>query len=50
MAEANGFIVAAYVVAWLGLLGYGAWLHGASRRARAEFEEASRESGGGDRE
>ena len=50
MADANGFIVAAYVVAWIGLLGYGFYLHGTSRRARAEYEEASRESGGGHRE
>lgn len=50
MAEANGFIVAAYVVAWVGILGYAFYLHGASRRARVEYEEASRDSGGGHRE
>ncbi|HSA54283.1 MAG TPA: CcmD family protein [Gemmatimonadaceae bacterium] len=59
MAEANGFIVAAYIVTWVGLLGYAWRLHGTSRRARAEYDEASRgtsvpinggNSGGGARE
>lgn len=45
MAEANGYIVAAYVVTWIGILGYAARLVLVSRRAKEQLERASRDAG-----
>jgi CcmD family protein len=45
MAEGMGYIVAAYVVTWIGLVGYAVRLMGVSRRAREQFERASRDAG-----
>jgi hypothetical protein len=39
----NGFVVAAYVVMWGGLIGYGVRLYRLTRDARRRLEEASRE-------
>ena len=52
MRDGMGFIVAAYAITWLGLLGYALRLHRLSERMQAEFTEASRDaaSGGGDRD
>jgi CcmD family protein len=46
MADGMGYIVAAYVVTWVGLAGYAVRLVGVSRRAREQFERASRDAGG----
>ena len=43
MAEGNAFVVAAYVVMWIGLIGYGLRLHRVSREARRSLDEASSE-------
>jgi CcmD family protein len=52
MRDGMGFIVAAYTITWLGLIGYAIRLHRLSQRVRAEFTEAARDaaSGGGDRD
>lgn len=52
MRDVTGFIVAAYAITWLGLIGYAVRVHRLSRRLRAEFSEAQREaaSGGGHRD
>jgi hypothetical protein len=42
MADNVTYIAAAYVVTWIVLIGYAIRLHGVSRRARAQYEEASR--------
>lgn len=34
------FVIAAYAVAWAGLIGYAGWLAVLSRRARALLEDA----------
>ena len=41
MGELNGFVVAAYVVMWIGLIGYGIRLHGVFRDARRRLDEVS---------
>ena len=41
MSEMNGFVVASYVVMWVGLVGYGVRLHRVYREARRQFDEAS---------
>jgi hypothetical protein len=46
MAEANGFVVAAYVVMWIGLIGYGLRLLRVTREARRRLDEASSEGKG----
>jgi CcmD family protein len=43
MAEGNGYLVAAYVVMWVGLIGYGLKLHRVFRDAERRLDEASRE-------
>jgi hypothetical protein len=45
MADTNGFLIAAYVVMWIGLIGYGVRLHRVFRDSRRRFEEASRDGG-----
>jgi hypothetical protein len=34
------FIIAAYTVAWVGVVGYWVFVHGAVRRARRRYEQA----------
>lgn len=48
--ESKGFIVAAYVVTWVMLVGYAIRLHAVSRRARQQFADAVREREEGIRE
>ncbi|HEX7121879.1 MAG TPA: CcmD family protein [Gemmatimonadaceae bacterium] len=48
MSDNIGYIVAAYGITWIVLVGYALRLHRVSRRAQAEFGQASQE--GGDRE
>ena len=43
MADMNGFVVAAYIVMWVGLIGYGVRLHRVFREARRRLDVASRE-------
>jgi len=43
MADTNGFVVAAYIVMWVGLIGYGVRLHLVFREARRRLDDASRE-------
>ena len=43
MAESNGYLIAAYVVMWVGLIGYALRLHRVSREARHRLDEASHE-------
>ncbi len=43
MADGSNFVVAAYAVMWIGLIGYGIRLHRVSRDARRRLDEASRE-------
>ena len=43
MADMNGFVVAAYIVMWVGLIGYGVRLHRVFREARRRLDDASRE-------
>lgn len=45
MGDSNGFLIAAYVVMWIGLIGYGIRLHRVYRESRRRFDEASREGG-----
>lgn len=45
MGDANGFVIAAYVVMWIGLVGYGMRLYRLFRDSRRRYEDASR--GGG---
>jgi hypothetical protein len=39
-AEGIGFVVAAYVAAWLAMVGYQVWLYAVLRRAREEYDRA----------
>jgi hypothetical protein len=43
MQESNGFVVAAYVVMWVGLIGYALRLHRVFRDSRRRLEEATRD-------
>ena len=43
MADGNNFVIAAYVVMWIGLIGYGVRLHRVSRDAQRRLDDASRE-------
>ena len=43
MSGTNGFVVAAYVVMWIGLLAYGIRLHRVFRDARRRLDTASRD-------
>ena len=43
MPDTNGFIIAAYVVMWVGLIGYGLRLHRVFRVAQRRLDEASRD-------
>jgi hypothetical protein len=45
MGEANGFLTAAYVIMWIGLIGYGVRLHRVFRESRRRYDEASRDGG-----
>lgn len=42
MGDTNNFLIAAYVVMWIGLIGYGIRLHRVYRESRRRFDEASR--------
>ena len=46
MAASNDYLIAAYVVMWVGLIGYALRLHRVSRAARNRLDEATRESQG----
>ena len=43
MSCANGFVVAAYIVMWIGLIGYGIRLHRVFRESRRRLEQATRD-------
>ena len=43
MPSSNGFVVAAYVVMWIGLIGYGIRLHRVFRDSRRRLEQATRD-------
>ena len=45
MNGSNGFVIAAYVVMWIGLVGYGIRLHRIFRDSRRRLDEASRSEG-----
>jgi hypothetical protein len=45
MADGMGYIVAAYAVTWVALVGYAIRLVGVTRRAQAQLERASRDAG-----
>ena len=45
MNGSNGFLIAAYVVMWIGLLGYGIRLHRVFKDSRRRLDEASRSEG-----
>jgi hypothetical protein len=34
------YVIAAYAVAWIAVIGYWVFVHGAVRRARARYEQA----------
>jgi hypothetical protein len=42
MGDSNGFVVAAYVVMWVGLIGYGIRLHRVFRDSRRRLDDAAR--------
>jgi hypothetical protein len=46
MGSSNGFVIAAYVVMWVGLVGYGIRLHRVFRDSRRRLDDASRTPGG----
>ena len=43
VSDTNGFVIAAYVVMWIGLIGYGLHLRRVSAEARRRLGEASRD-------
>jgi hypothetical protein len=43
MSNSNGFVIAAYVVMWIGLIGYGIRLHRVFRDSRRRLERATRD-------
>ncbi|HZI26811.1 MAG TPA: hypothetical protein VFD64_01575 [Gemmatimonadaceae bacterium] len=43
MNGSNGFVIAAYVVMWAGLVGYGIRLHLVFRESRRRLDDASRD-------
>ena len=43
MDGSNGFLVAAYVVTWIGLIGYGIRLHRVYQDSRRRLDDASRD-------
>jgi len=43
MPNSNGFVVAAYVVMWIGLIAYGIRLHRVFRDSRRRLEQATRD-------
>lgn len=43
MSDSNGFVIAAYVVMWVGLIGYAIRLHRTFRDSRRRLDDASRE-------
>jgi CcmD family protein len=45
MNGSNGFVIAAYTVMWVGLLGYAIRLHRVFRDARQRLDAASRTEG-----
>ena len=42
MNGSDSFVIAAYVVMWIGLLGYGIRLHRVFRESRRRLDDASR--------
>ncbi len=47
MSGTNGFVVAAYVVLWIGLIGYGLRLFRVFAESRRRLDQASRAGVGG---
>jgi len=45
VVDTNGFVVAAYIVMWVGLIGYGLRLHRVFGEARRRLDDASRDGG-----
>ena len=45
MTGTNGFVVAAYVVMWVGLIGFGLRLFRVFAESRRRLEQASRDGG-----
>lgn len=43
MTDTNGFVIAAYIVMWVGVIGYFLRLLRVSRDARRQLDEASHE-------
>jgi hypothetical protein len=43
MADGNNFVIAAYVVMWIGLIGYGVRLHRVTREVQRRLDDASRD-------
>jgi hypothetical protein len=43
MNGSNGFVIAAYVVMWAGLVGYGIRLHQVFKESRRRLNDASRD-------
>ncbi len=43
MNDLNGFLVAAYVVMWIGVIGYGIRLHRVFAASRRRLDQVSRE-------
>ena len=46
MSDQNGYVIAAYVVMWVGLIGYAIRLHRVFRDSRRQLEEATRDGRG----
>lgn len=43
MSDSNGFVIAAYVVMWVGLVGFAIRLHRVFRDSRRRLDDASRD-------
>ena len=43
MNGSNGFLIAAYVVTWIGVIGYGIRLHRVYKESRRRLDDASRD-------
>ena len=46
MTESNGFVIAAYIVMWVAVLGYAIRLYRVFNESRRRLDDASRDSGG----
>ena len=49
MPDQNSYIVAAYAITWITLLGYALYLHAVSRRSRRQLEQAASTHDGDER-